>query len=141
MTEEIAAIVHEDDAYADEAQAAIAKLFEDYRAGFEDYDAEAIADCFAYPSTIWQFGKGNVFVDDEDLLQNIEKLLEELGKEDVVGSDFEVISAHVSGTTALVSLAWTQDNGEEEFVFEFVCHYHLVLDGDDWRIAMIVNET
>ncbi|MBA5779148.1 DUF4440 domain-containing protein [Stappia sp. F7233] len=141
MADESAINPAEDDAYADEAQAAIAELFEGYRAAFDDYDAEAIADCFAYPAVIWQFGKGNVFADEEELLENIEKLLEALDREEVVRSDFEVLSAHVSGSTALVSLAWTQDNGADESVFEFACHYHLVLDGEDWRIAMIVNET
>ncbi|WP_246270783.1 DUF4440 domain-containing protein [Hongsoonwoonella zoysiae] len=129
-----------EDAYEEEAQAAIAELFEAYRAGFDDYDAHAIADCFAFPVVIWQFGRGTHFADEEELLENIEKLLEALEKEDVVHSDFEVISAHVSGSTALVSLAWSQDDRDDEPILEFTCHYHLMLEGEDWRIAMIVNE-
>lgn len=140
MADKTAISAAEDDPYAAEAQEAIAELFETYRSAFDDYDAEAVADCFAYPAVIWQFGKGNVFVDEEELLENIDKLFEALEREEVVRSDFEVLSAHVSGSTALVSLAWTQDNGADEPVFEFICHYQLVLDGDDWRIAMIVNE-
>ncbi len=129
-----------EDRYASEAEAAIAELFETYRAGFDDYDADAIAACFAYPAVIWQFGKGNVFADEEELLENVDKLLDALEKEEVVRSDFVVLSAHVSGDTALVSLDWTQSSGTDEAVLEFTCHYHLILDDEDWRIAMIVNE-
>jgi len=35
----------------------IATLFQDYADGMNDMDAEAIADLFAYPVTIWQLGK------------------------------------------------------------------------------------
>ncbi|NBN64265.1 DUF4440 domain-containing protein [Microvirga tunisiensis] len=118
----------------------IAALFEDYLAGFNDADADAIIDCFALPATIWQMDKGYVFDDEEDLAENIETLIEALDKEDVSFSEFDVVSAHISGTTALVTLDWRQESADGESIFEFTCHYHLVFDGDMWRIAMIVNE-
>ncbi|WP_029060061.1 DUF4440 domain-containing protein [Stappia stellulata] len=123
-----------------ELEPAVLDLFEDYRAGFDDFDADALADCFAYPNVIWQFGKGNVFADDEELLENIEKLLAALDKEGVVASDYEVLASYVGGDTAVATLSWTQSDKLGEPVIEFTCHYHLLYDGDTWRIAMIVNE-
>lgn len=133
-------VPRDDNEIASEAEAAIAELFEAYSAGFDDYDGEAVADCFAFPAVIWQFGKGNVFVDEEDLQENIEKLFAALEKEGVVRSEYSVLSAHVSGEVALVSLAWVQSDANDEPVFEFTCHYQLLFDDDEWLIAMIVNE-
>ena len=118
----------------------VSDMFEDYRAAFDDFDADMIADCFAYPSTIWQFGKGNVFADEEELLENIETLLDVLDKEGAVRSEYAIAAALVSGDTALVTLNWSQVDASDEPVLEFTCHYHLLFDGDAWRIAMIVNE-
>ena len=123
-----------------ELEPAVLDLFDDYRAAFDDFDADAVADCFAYPNVIWQFGKGNVFADDEELLENIEKLLAALDKEGVVASDYEVLAGYVGGDTAVATLSWTQSDAQGEPVIEFTCHYHLIYDGDAWRIAMIVNE-
>ena len=118
----------------------IAGLFDDYLTGFNDSDADALIDCFHLPATIWQMDKGYVFDDEEDLAENIEALLDALDKENISFSEFSVVSAHISGTTALVTLDWHQESADGESVFEFTCHYHLIFDGDDWRIAMIVNE-
>ncbi|MFN4009454.1 MAG: DUF4440 domain-containing protein [Pannonibacter sp.] len=118
----------------------IAGLFDDYLTGFNDADADTLIDCFYLPATIWQMDKGYVFDDEEDLAENIEALLEALDKENISFSEFSVVSAHISGTTALVTLDWRQESSDGESVFEFTCHYHLIFDGDDWRIAMIVNE-
>jgi ketosteroid isomerase-like protein len=123
-----------------EAEEAIAQLFDDYQAGFNDYDMERICDCFALPAIIWQFEKGHVFNDEDELIENIEALLTALEKEGVSHSDFHVVSSHVSGPTALVTLDWTQENIDGEAVFEFSCHYQLIQDGQDWMIAGIVNE-
>ena len=53
-----------------EAEEAIAQLFDDYQAGFNDYDIDRICDCFALPTIIWQHEKGHVFNDDEELIEN-----------------------------------------------------------------------
>ena len=123
-----------------DTEAPINALFEDYLAGFNDADPERIADCFALPTVIWQHDKGHVFADEDELLENIEVLLEALDKEGVVTSDFQVVSSHVSGTTALITLDWSQETADGEAVLEFTCHYQLLLDGDDWLIATIINE-
>ncbi len=123
-----------------EAIEAIAQLFDDYQTGFNDFDAERIADCFALPAIIWQHEKGHVFNDEEELLENIEALLADLEKEGVTYSDFHVSSSHVSGTAALVTLDWQQANDDGDAILEFTCHYQLIQDGDDWAIATVVNE-
>ncbi|MFD1695106.1 DUF4440 domain-containing protein [Roseibium aestuarii] len=123
-----------------EAVEKINALFEDYLAGFNDADEERIADCFALPATIWQHEKGHVFADEDELLENIEALLDALDREGVVNSEFHVVSSHVSGSAALVTLDWVQETSDGESALEFTCHYHLILDGDDWMIASIVNE-
>ncbi|MHC5654400.1 nuclear transport factor 2 family protein [Stappia sp. ICDLI1TA098] len=130
----------DEDAVGAALEEAAFSLFDDYRDAFDDFDAEGIADCFAYPAVIWQFGKGNVFQDDEELLENIEKLLAALGKEGVVNSTYEVVSGHLEGDAGLVTLAWSQNDADGEPLLEFVCHYHLIYSGTDWSIAMIVNE-
>jgi ketosteroid isomerase-like protein len=124
----------------DEAETAIAQLFDDYQAGFNDYDADRICDCFALPAVIWQHEKGHVFNDEDELVENIEALLKALGKEEVTHSDFHVASSHVSGSAALVTLDWSQETSDGEAVFEFTCHYQLIQDGDVWVIAGIYNE-
>ncbi|PLX36925.1 MAG: hypothetical protein C0606_12925 [Hyphomicrobiales bacterium] len=115
-------------------------LFDDYCAGFNDFDPEAIIDCFTFPATIWQFDKGYVFDDEEDLAENIDALLAALDKEEVVSSEYAVVKSHVSGPTALVTLDWRQFDGEGEPVFVFTCHYHLIHEHGEWLIAMIINE-
>ncbi len=123
-----------------EAEEAIADLFDDYQAGFNDYDVERICDCFALPAIIWQHEKGHVFHDEEELAENVEALLKALEKEGVSHSDFQVASSHVSGSVALVTLDWTQEMADGEPVFEFTCHYQLIQEGSDWMIACIVND-
>ena len=123
-----------------DAEEAIAQMFDDYLAGFNDSDATRIVDCFALPATIWQHEKGHVFKDDDELLENTEALLAALDKEGVSHSEFHVSSSHISGSVALVTLDWQQDNSDGETVFEFTCHYNLIRHGEDWTIAMVVNE-
>ncbi|POF34930.1 YybH family protein [Roseibium marinum] len=123
-----------------DAEEAIAQLFDDYQAGFNDYDIDRICDCFALPAIIWQHEKGHVFNDEEELIENIEALLKALEKEKVTQSDFHVASSHVSGSAALVTLDWVQESADGEAVFEFTCHYQLIQDGVDWVIAGVVND-
>ncbi|MBN9669348.1 nuclear transport factor 2 family protein [Roseibium aggregatum] len=123
-----------------DAEEAIAALFDDYQAGFNDYDVDRICDCFAMPAIIWQHDKGHVFNDEEELIENIEALLKALEKEGVSHSDFQVVSSHVSGSAALVTLDWSQETADGEAVFEFTCHYQLIQDGSDWVIGGVINE-
>lgn len=123
-----------------ESEEAIAALFEEYLAGFNDFDPEQICDCFALPATIWQHDRGYVFHDEDELMENIEALLDALDKEGVTLSSFQVSASHISGITAMVSLDWLQEDADGEPVFEFTCHYHLMFDGEAWSIVMIINE-
>lgn len=123
-----------------ETEDEIATLFEEYAAGFDDFDAESVADCFAYPCTIWQFGKGNVFADREELLENIEALLGVYEREDIVHSSFEVTALRASGGAAMASLAWAQERDDGEVALAFTCHYALIDGPDGWAIATVFNE-
>ncbi|GAA0777810.1 nuclear transport factor 2 family protein [Roseibium denhamense] len=123
-----------------DAEEAIAQLFDDYQTGFNDFDIDRICDCFALPVIIWQHDKGHVFNDDEELIENIEALLKALEKEGVTYSEFRVVSSHVSGSAALVTLDWTQESPDGEAILEFTCHYQLIQDGPDWVISGVVNE-
>ena len=129
-----------DTASAEENQGPVTELFDDYAAAYDDYDAEGIADCFAYPCTIWQLGKGNVFADEEELLENIEALLAVLEREEVVATRYEVLHQAVSGNTAHATLQWTQAREDGETALMFVCHYLLIHDDGEWVIATIVND-
>ncbi len=123
-----------------DAEEAIAQLFDDYQSGFDDYDIEQICDCFALPAVIWQHDKGHVFNDEDELVENIEALLNALEKEGVTHSEFQVVSSHVSGSAALVTLDWVQATDTGEPVLEFTCHYQLIQDGAEWLIAGVINE-
>lgn len=125
---------------ATETAAPLADLFDDYASAYDDYDAEALADCFAYPCTIWQLGKGNVFSDEEELLENIEALLQVLEREEIVATRYEILHQGVSGDTAYATVKWDQQRSDGETALEFVCHYLLICEDGDWVIATIVND-
>lgn len=115
-------------------------LFAAYAAGFDDFDAEAVADRFAYPCTIWQFGKGNVFADREELLENIEALLAVYEREEIVHSAFEIVETVSAGCVTFVTLDWSQEREDGEAALAFVCHYALIERADGWKIATVFNE-
>ena len=122
----------------------IAGLFEAYQAAYDDYDAEALAACFVYPCTIWQFGKGNVFVDSDELLENIEALLDVLEGEEIVATRHEIMHLSICGDTAHATLAWRHMREDDEEAMGFTCHYmllrHEAQTGGRWLVATIVNE-
>ncbi|MCQ8782320.1 DUF4440 domain-containing protein [Mangrovibrevibacter kandeliae] len=119
----------------------IEALFERYAEGFDDFDADAIADCFAFPVTIWQSGRGNVFMDRDELLENIHALLSVFESEEIVHSAFEAKSTALTGEAAFVALAWRQEREDGEAALEFTCRYTLLREpGGDWRLALLVND-
>jgi len=128
------------DALTREEQDEITDLFQAYANGFDDFDADAIADCFAYPCTIWQFGRGNVFADREELLENIEALLAVFEREEIVHSAFTVIEDFTSGHVTLVTLDWRQERADGEAAMEFTCHYAVMEGHNGWSIATVFNE-
>ena len=117
----------------------IEALIEAYSAGFDDYDGEAISACFAYPAVVWQFGKGHVFADFEEMIENINAILKVYEEAGITVSSFEINDLSIQGDTALATVEWSHENDDGEVLFDFACHYHLAFDGDTWRIAMVVN--
>lgn len=118
----------------------IATLFQDYADGMNDMDAEAIAELFAYPVTIWQLGKGYVFEDADDLIENIETLLDAYDKAGVTYSEPEIGPTHVTKAAAFATISWRQQDEVGEVIHAFHCDYTLVKQHSDWLITNIVNE-
>ncbi|OKL42636.1 DUF4440 domain-containing protein [Pseudovibrio exalbescens] len=118
----------------------LSELFDRYADGYDDYDVAAIADCFAFPCVVWQMDQGHVFADQEELVENLEALLDVHRENNVTQSTYEVISTHVSGCTAHITLDWQQEDDAGDVVFDFTCHYTIVQIDENWRITMIVNE-
>ena len=118
----------------------IATLFQDYADGMNDMDAEAIADLFAYPVTVWQLGKGYVFEDADDLIENIETLLDAYDKAGVTYSEPEIGPTHVTKAAAFATISWRQQDEVGEVIHAFHCDYTLVKQHSDWLITNIVNE-
>ncbi len=123
-----------------EAKADIQRLFAAYGAGFDDADAAAITALFAYPATIWQFGEGHIFEDEDDLAENVEALMDVFDEAEIVLTDPEVRDSRVVGAEAFARVAWRQENSEGEPLHEFTCHYMLIAEDGGWRIATVVNE-
>ena len=118
----------------------IATLFQDYADGMNDMDAEAIAELFAYPVTIWQLGKGYVFEDADDLIENIETLLDAYDKAGVTYSEPEIGPTHVTKAAAFATISWRQQDEMGDVIHAFHCDYTLVKQHSDWLITNIVNE-
>ena len=123
-----------------EAKADIQKLFAAYGAGFDDADAQAITDLFAYPATIWQFGEGHVFEDEDDLTENVEALMDVFDDAGIVVTLPDVRETVVAGATAFANVAWRQENPQGEPLHEFACQYMLIRHDGAWRITTVVNE-
>lgn len=136
---------------AHDAEDAIEDLFAAYAEGFDDFDAAAIAACFAFPVTIWQAGRGNVFADEGELIENIEALLAVFEREEIVHSTHRTIEAAGDGESAFAVIDWRQERADGEAALAFRCRYALVRtdapedeDGErarpGWRIALAVND-
>ena len=143
MTEAFSVVEPED---AAELPRAVEAMFERYAGGFDDFDADAIVDCFRFPATLWQSGRGNVFADEDELLENVEALLEVFEREEIVRSVFTVAERSAGeGDVAYAVLDWRQERGDGEAALEFRCRYTLLRgetrEGeDDWRIVLAVSD-
>lgn len=122
------------------AESEIRALFTRYAEGFDDADASAIVACFAWPATIWQFGKGHVFEDAEELAENVEMLIAVFDEAGIVLTHPEVQVISLAGAAAFASLLWRQEDDAGEVVHAFACQYLLVHEEGVWRIAAVVNE-
>jgi hypothetical protein len=124
---------------ADNAQA-IRALFTAYAAGFDDADAAAVTALFAWPATIWQFGKGHVFEDSDELGENVDALIDVFDEAGIVANIPEIGDVRVSGASAFAAVLWRQQDSAGEVLHEFACQYLLVQHEGAWRIATVVNE-
>lgn len=122
------------------AIADIHALFAKYATGFDDADAEAVTALFAWPATIWQFGKGHVFEDADELAENVEALIDVFDEAGIVSTEPEVGEVRVAGPSAFAAVAWRQRDDEGALLHEFSCQYLLVMRDGTWRIATVVNE-
>ncbi|WP_062226568.1 DUF4440 domain-containing protein [Aureimonas frigidaquae] len=120
----------------------VQSVLDAYAAGFDDFDAEAVAECFAYPATLWQGGRGNVFDDEEDLIENVEALLDIFEREEIVHSTFRIEDAAFGQDSGAALLSWRQERADGEAALEFTCRYLFIRDGEDgaWRIATTVTD-
>lgn len=124
----------------DKADNEIRNLFAAYGAGFDDSDPDAITALFAWPATIWQFGQGHVFEDEDDLAENVEALMDVFEEAGIVLTTPNPGEIRVTGVSAFATVAWRQDDAAGETLHEFTCHYLLLRQDGDWRIATVVNE-
>ena len=118
----------------------IRALFAAYAAAFDDADAQAVTKLFAWPATIWQFGKGHVFEDAEELRENVEALIDVFDEAGITCTSPEVREVRVAGTAAFADVQWRQADDGGEVLHEFTCQYLLVREGGSWRITTVVNE-
>ena len=118
----------------------IRELFAAYGAGFDDADASAITDLFAWPATIWQLGDGHIFEDEEDLAENVEALIDVFDEAGIVLTTPDIRDIRTAGAAAFATVAWRQENEAGEALHEFSCSYMLVQRDAEWRIATVVNE-
>ncbi len=122
------------------AEDEIRALFSAYAAGFDDADAAAVTALFAWPATIWQFGKGHVFEDAEELQENVDALIDVFDEAGIVATEPEVKEVRVAGPSAFAAVTWRQHDDAGELLHEFACQYLLVRHDGGWKIATVVNE-
>ena len=123
-----------------EAEREIRALFAAYGAGFDDASPERVTALFAWPATIWQFGKGHVFADAEELSENVEALIDVFDEAGIKVTTPEVREVRVAGAAAFAHVLWRQTEDSGEVLHEFTCQYLLIHEHGDWRIATVVNE-
>jgi ketosteroid isomerase-like protein len=123
-----------------DAEAEIRELFAAYAAGFDDADAAAVTNLFAWPATIWQLGEGHVFEDSDELAENVDLLIDVFDEAGIVLTMPDIREIRVSDATAFASVAWRQEDEAGEVLHEFTCQYLLLKRDGAWRIATVVNE-
>jgi hypothetical protein len=123
-----------------DAETAIRALFAAYGASFTDADGEEVTKLFAWPTTIWQFGKGHVFEDADELGENVEALIDVFDEAGIKTTTPEVKEIRIAGAAAFADVIWRQRDDAGELLHEFSCQYLLLSEEGFWRIATIVNE-
>ena len=122
------------------AESDIRSLFSAYAGGFDDADAEAVTALFVWPATIWQFGKGHVFEDAEELQENVDALIDVFDEAGIVSTEPDVKEVRIAGPSAFAAVLWRQHDDHGELLHAFSCQYLLLNHEGTWKIATIVNE-
>jgi hypothetical protein len=122
-------------------EAEIRDLFAAYGTSFDEADPDAVTSLFAWPATIWQFGKGHVFADAEELAENVDALMDVFDEAGIKTTVPEVKEVRVAGAAAFAHVFWRQRDDSGEVLHEFACQYLLVHHHSGWRIVTIVNQT
>ena len=112
-----------------DAEADICALFAAYGAGFDDANPAAVTALFAWPATIWQFGKGHIFVDADELSENIEALIDVFDEAGIKTMTPDVKEIRVAGAAAFAHVLWRQRDDAGELLHEFTCQYLIVREG------------
>src|SRR5260370_3803 len=99
----------------------IRALFAAYGSGFDEADAGAVTKLFAWPATIWQFGKGHIFADAEELVENVEALIDVFDEAGIKSTTPEVREVRVAGAAAFGDVVWRQRDEDGELLHEFTC--------------------
>ena len=123
-----------------DARAHIHALFAAYGAGFTDANVEAVLALFAWPVTIWQFGKGHIFANADELAENVEALIDVFDEAGIKSTTPEMIEVRVAGDAAFADVLWRQRDDPGEVLHVFACQYLLICEAGAWRIATIVNK-
>lgn len=118
----------------------IEEVFRAYGGGLDDFDAEQILDLFQFPCVIWQFGKGHVFEDEDELAENVAALFKVFEREGVAQSLPSVRECAVTGPRAVAEVEWQHLDDRGDPVFAFSIGYFLVKESGDWYIATVVND-
>ncbi len=133
QAERIAAMRREDGRLVEE-------IFRAYGAGLDDFDRDQLLDLFQFPCVIWQFGKGHVFEDEDELAENVDALLTVFEREGIHQSVPTVKEVAVTGARAVAEVDWTHLDAAGEEVFAFSIGYFLVKESGEWFIATVIND-
>ena len=118
----------------------IKALFAAYGECFDDADEERLTSLFTYPATIWQFGKGHVFEDEDELGENAGALFDAFDEAGVNVTTPTVRHIEVRGASAMADVSWQQTDADGEVIHAFACQYFLLKQDAEWFIAAINNE-
>ena len=122
------------------------RFLDAYRAAFEAFDAEAIADLFSYPCQI-AGDAGEVTVTTvatyEAWVPQLERLVSAYRAIGVRGAAFtEVHAIELTSRLAQVTVRWALADGMGRSIYDFDASYSLADHGNGLRIAAVAhNET
>ena len=108
-------------------------LFEQYVRAFEEFDAAAIADCYAIPCSIVDGDGKQVYGERDPLLKKLEKTCLDMKTMGIQAWSFEILDRIELGVSGVaVNIQWTAHMAGKNLVFNslYVCH----LNESNWQI-------